>query len=63
MPQIFGPVLHPGNACIAGYQETNALYSQLPSSTFIEINFLDSSSDANKALFYKLIFDSSTVAV
>ena len=33
MPDIFGTVLHPDNACIADGQETDALCSQLPIST------------------------------
>ena len=48
MPQIFGRVPHPDNACIAGSQEVDALcFSAVP---FIEINFLGSSSEANETI-------------
>ena len=54
VPHIFGTVLHPNNACITGSQEIDAL--SFSAVAFIEINFLDSSSEANKTSFYQFIF-------
>ena len=54
MTHIFGTVLHPYNAGIASSQEIDALYfSAVP---FIDINFLDSSSEAIKTSFCQFIF-------
>ena len=54
MPHIFGTVLHLDNACIAGTQEGDALY--LLAVPFMEIDFIDSSCEANKTSFYQFVF-------
>ena len=54
LPHIFSTASHPDNTCIADSQKIDALcFSVVP---FIEINFLDLSSEANETSFCQFIF-------